>query len=328
MRGQFKDGTWRMKSEVQFYSGHANNECIAFNYRNKGGDYKTGVYWGGADYNSKYGYKYAGIKSYYLDKVKLITFAGCNTASEYDNITKRAHDYGVLTTVGWTKSIGSGSHSLWLKRYNDYLNKGYTVISAMKHADSFSYADNDVKKHHYYGNGNLRLTKRRENSNNNYTLNVDNKLVKVGKFKFVDKRDFFVKLKNVIEDYGTDNYYMQEIRNSEYTTINLNKKVREAISSSGYTVVITNNEFEVFKNDVSDEIDTIDGEHELNHRRADSLYHRLKLLSGNKQLNEKEAFRIIDKKQIYDEKSKKVFTYYRVESRLYNNTTKVLEVFK
>lgn len=47
MRGQFKDGTWRMKSEVQFYSGHANNECIAFNYRNKGGDYKTGVYWGG-----------------------------------------------------------------------------------------------------------------------------------------------------------------------------------------------------------------------------------------------------------------------------------------
>lgn len=146
MRGKFSNNNYRMESAVQFYSGHANYQCIAYNYNNSGGDYKTGLYYGN-NYDSSTGYKYAGINSYNLSNVKLITFAGCNTATNGDdNIVAKAHNAGATTTIGWTKSIGAGSHTNWLKRYNDYLNKGYTVEQAMSHADSYTYLDSDVKK--------------------------------------------------------------------------------------------------------------------------------------------------------------------------------------
>ena len=65
---------------------------------------------------------------------KLITFAGCNTAgggdknggsgSTSDNITKRVVDQGADAAVGWTTTVSAGSHTNWLKRYNNSLAGG------------------------------------------------------------------------------------------------------------------------------------------------------------------------------------------------------------
>lgn len=99
---------------------------------------------------------------------KLITFAGCNTAggnkdgsssSSDSNITKRAVDRGADAAVGWTTTVSAGSHTNWLKRYNDALAEGETLSQAISHANSYIYLPGSgVKNVKYYGSGSLTIT--------------------------------------------------------------------------------------------------------------------------------------------------------------------------
>lgn len=108
---------------------------------------------------------------------KLITFAGCNTAggddknggsgSTSDSITKRVVDQGADAAVGWTTTVSAGSHTNWLKRYNNFLADGKTVSQAINDANSYIYLPGSgVKNVKYYGNGNLTITSSKSASSN------------------------------------------------------------------------------------------------------------------------------------------------------------------
>lgn len=156
MKGTFKNGTKRMQSDILFFSGHGNNECMSFNYLGNNGKYKTGVYYKD-DYNSSSGYQYVGINDN-MSHVKLVTYAGCETASNnYNNITCNSTSKGAECAVGWTTTVAAGSHSNWLERYNDKLASGYSVISAIGYANSFTYLDNNVKNARISGKSNLTI---------------------------------------------------------------------------------------------------------------------------------------------------------------------------
>lgn len=156
MRGNFANGTKRIQSDILFFSGHGNYDNVAFNYKGKGGEYMTGVYYG-SDMSSTSGYKYVGLNGN-MSSVKLVTFAACLTASNNDNnITARAVSYGAKTAVGWSSEINSGSHSNWLARYNDKLATGSTVLEAVTYANSFTYLDSKVKDARIYGNRSLKI---------------------------------------------------------------------------------------------------------------------------------------------------------------------------
>lgn len=154
LKGNFKNGIKRMRSDVLFFSGHGNYDHVGFNYDGKGEEYATGVYYT-TDFRTTDGYELVGLSGN-MDSVKLVTFAACLTASNNDNnITAKAVGYGADTAVGWSSSINAGSHSNWLARYNDKLATGSTVLEAVTYANSFTYLDSDVKDARIYGDRSL-----------------------------------------------------------------------------------------------------------------------------------------------------------------------------
>lgn len=154
MKGNFTNGTKRMKSDILFFSGHGNYNNVSFNYKGKGDSYATGV-WYTTDCTTTDDYEMVGLSGN-MGSVKLATFAACLTASNNDNnITANAVSYGADTAVGWSSEINAGSHSNWLARYNDKLATGSTVLQAVTYANSFTYLDSDVKDARIYGNRSL-----------------------------------------------------------------------------------------------------------------------------------------------------------------------------
>ena len=83
------------------------------------------------------------------EKSKTHYFAGCNTAggdsknggsgASTDSITKRVVDQGAEAAIGWTTTVSAGSHTNWLKRYNNALADGKSVSQAINAANSYIY---------------------------------------------------------------------------------------------------------------------------------------------------------------------------------------------
>lgn len=178
MRGQNPAGGRRIGSDVLFYSGHGNNQCVSFNYKGNGGEYATGVYYLN-DFDSSTGYKYVGIGSTDMSGNKLSVFGACNTANGSDNIAKRAYDKGSKSTIGWTVTVDASSHSKWLQRFSNELANGKTVQNAAQYANGFTYTDSSVKSYKIYGNSALVVKKSATSQDDsraivlNQTINVD-----------------------------------------------------------------------------------------------------------------------------------------------------------
>ncbi|SHH89460.1 hypothetical protein SAMN02745135_02584 [Caloranaerobacter azorensis DSM 13643] len=253
----------RMESDVLFFDGHGNYQCIAFNYKQKGGDYKTGIYYGKNFDSPSSGYKYAGIKSYNFSKVKLVTFAGCNTAEGTDNITKRAVDEGAKTAVGWRKSVGTKSLTQWLARYTNELALGKSVKEAVDYANSFTYSDNNVKTVVIKGNENLRIKISKANSksylhddNVGEEYPIDrNKILNDRKFKeinintdlpFNSEKPDYVGITTFIKDKINPKFNITEYiiyltkRNRKSSVIDIVYKIGDFETNSSYTVLVEN----------------------------------------------------------------------------------------
>lgn len=155
----------RLKADILFFSGHANSNLMdfgSFSIICRSGTTTSNVnLWDTATYQ------------------KLITFAGCNTAggdskskdsgtgTSTDSITKRAVEQGADVAVGWTTTVSAGSHTNWLKRYNNALADGYTVSKAIDKANSYIYLPGSgVKNVKYYGNGNTKITSSKSTTTN------------------------------------------------------------------------------------------------------------------------------------------------------------------
>ena len=153
-----------LSADILFLSGHGNADVLSF------GTYKIVCQSGTASSS------YTNLWNTASNQ-KLITFAGCNTAgggdknggsgSTSDNITKRVVDQGADAAVGWTTTVSAGSHTNWLKRYNNSLAGGKTVSQAINDANSYIYLPGSgVKNAKYYGNGNLTITSSKSSSSN------------------------------------------------------------------------------------------------------------------------------------------------------------------
>ncbi|SHK60910.1 hypothetical protein [Paramaledivibacter caminithermalis] len=271
----------RMESEILFFSGHGNYQCVSFNYKKKG-DYKTGIYYGKDYDNSSTGYKYAGIKSYHMSKVDLATFAACKTADGSDNITKRVVSEGADTAVGWKKSVGATSHTKWLGRYTNELARGKIVQEAVDYANSFSYTDNNVKSVIIEGNKNLKIklsdiSFSKINVQNDsvgkdevYLKNINKKEINKIKHKTYNVKqnlEFNVKKANCnsIIDYikdEIDSEFDIDDYNIYLTNTNKNRAVIDFIykiggfeTNNSYTVLIKNSKAKkIFHNTIENEV--------------------------------------------------------------------------
>lgn len=154
MRGNNPAGTRRIGSKLVFLNGHANNEHMSFNHENSYGDYATGVFYGYDWNNSPGNHSYVGIQSTDMSKVKLISFVGCNTASETSNLCTRSIDQGATTAVGFTHEINSRNTRgpQWLERYNNCLASNYVVAGAISNATAFEPNSNLGDYAKIYGN--------------------------------------------------------------------------------------------------------------------------------------------------------------------------------
>ena len=213
--------------------------CSWQNYKGKGGEYMTGVYYG-SDLNSTSGYKYVGLNGN-MSSVKLVTFAACLTASNNDNnITARAVSYGAKTAVGWSSSINSGSHSNWLARYNDKLATGSTVLEAVTYANSFTYLDSDVKDARIYGNRSLKIKLTKMASKLDEEAALENIRVSVSHITGIVNEASVVEAayKNIPEFYSGDyDVEIHEICKDCYT-VDFVFTVDGIRTNSGYTMTI------------------------------------------------------------------------------------------
>lgn len=133
------NGVRKLASDVVFLNGHANPQLMAF-----GESLGSGVYYGYDAYSSSY--QYAGLKSIgTMSTVDLISFVGCSTAGDSENLASVAYAKGATTSVGFTNSITSRFNNgpRWLERYNDHLANGYSVQAAVNYA-SACYPDCDL----------------------------------------------------------------------------------------------------------------------------------------------------------------------------------------
>lgn len=324
MRGEFKDGTSRMSSEILFFSGHANNTCVAFNHNNEGGKYKTGVYYD-ENFESSKGYKYAGLKSYDISKTKLITFAGCNTATEDTNLPSVAVDEGVDAAIGWTKKVGSGSHTKWLEHFNDYLNKGYTVEAAKEHADSKFYWDGNVKKGKIFGEGSTKI---RDGSNSKSLYEFSGEFSGI-ELPYEKETDIINELLNINPNFDISDYYVNEIKSDSDRIIEYYYKVGEARTLSGYVIKVANDTMTIYDNtkDIAKPIQRISNCIET--KKTIKEIEQNALNNFKPGTKEGDTLKIISSEEIYNHEDGNVYGYVKVEHSLANtDLTAVYEYFE
>lgn len=254
MRGNFTNGIKRMKSDVLLFSGHGNYNNVSYNYKGKGGNYATGV-WYTTNCTTTDNYQMVGLSGN-MSTVKLVTFAACLTASNNDsNITANAVNYGADTAVGWSSEINDGSHSNWLARYNDKLATGSTVLQAVTYANSFTYLDSDVKDARIYGNRSLKIKMSAKSSHFNEEVKLRNIIINTPSIEKVnnnvtketivnaarsnilnfDPSDYTVNIYNICENCYTADLVLtvNGIRtNSGYTMIIIDDKIIDIVDNT------------------------------------------------------------------------------------------------
>ncbi len=312
MRGKFSDGTnYRMSSAILFFSGHANYSNMNFNYNGKGGDYMTGVYYG-TSFDSTSGYKYAGLKSFNLRNTKLITFAGCLTASNTTNLPSVAVSEGAKTAIGWTEKVGEMSHSSWLGYYNEYLNKGYTVQQAINYANSFAYWDSNVKKYKLYGDSSLKIT----STVSTNSAESDSRIVSVENSLYTDK-EIEKEIKKLNNKFDLNKYKKVESVVDGKRTIDYIYIAGDFISDSGYTVFIdeekkvtiydNNYQVERFEEDV---LKTTVSEEKIKKAQNNAIEKIKTKVKGNDKIT------IANTNKVFDSKTGEKYIYITIEHTL------------
>ena len=221
-----------IKKNILFFSGHGSHTCMQFHHMQQEYPYKTGVYYGG-NYNEN-GYQYVGIRGN-MNFVDLAVFAGCKTAEGTDNLAKRAHNYGAKNSIGWTKEVLAVQHSLWLIRFCQQLSNGYSVASAITHANSFYYLPgSNVKDNVLYSNDRSAI---------NLTISDMDSIIESQGTTNNSVSD----PENILDYYCGDTTINNQ--NNPYEVATIIQKINLNFDISDYKVYIYNN---------SDEITTID----------------------------------------------------------------------
>ncbi|MCR5836987.1 MAG: hypothetical protein K6G88_10820 [Lachnospiraceae bacterium] len=250
MKGNAPNGRRRLGCEIVFLSGHATSTYMSFNYRNKGGDYATGIIQGKDWESPSTHYKYAGVDDCDMSKTKLFVLAGCETARGGDNITKDIVQNGAKTALGWTTKISCASHSEWLKKFFTKLESKVRVIDAVNYANSFSYSDSNVKNTWIYGD-----TKNIVSLTDTKKSTYDERLTKCNSTLLVNNHMSESNLRSTLSMILLNSSVKIDLNNYKIkkhgTVIDLILMVDGCETNTGYTLIVENNRVkEIYNNEI------------------------------------------------------------------------------
>ena len=229
------NGTPRLESGIIFMSGHGNASQIGFT--------NVGVRNDATDSG-----KYIGIGKYQNHRTALWVFAACQTASGSSNITKYAADQGAKSSIGWVPSIGAGSHTNWLKRFNGQIKtKTKTVAQSASSASGWIYLDNGVKNYKIYGYTTYNpwyFMNAAEKGSTSYELDSDEYIIEnniLAKNEVVSETEIKKSAENFIKNNINKNFnlkdYKVEINGTDEKYYDYVLHVDGIRTNIGYTVV-------------------------------------------------------------------------------------------
>ena len=133
LRGDNPAGSDRLGSSVIFLNGHAAYYNLLCGDTVDDAEHQCGVHRDTDFTSSSTGYTYAGLESRDLSNVKLMSFVGCNTASNTDNLCTTAVAEGADCAIGFTSSIHSRTTDgkNWLIYYHNALGNGSSIEEAI-----------------------------------------------------------------------------------------------------------------------------------------------------------------------------------------------------
>lgn len=133
LRGKNPGSADRLGSSVIFLNSHAAYNNILCGDTVDDDEHRCGVHRDTDFTSTSSGYTYAGLESWDLSNVKLISFVGCNTASTDDNLCTKAVKMGADCAIGFTSNIHSRTSDgkKWLVCYHNALANGSSVEEAI-----------------------------------------------------------------------------------------------------------------------------------------------------------------------------------------------------
>lgn len=146
-------------SRAFFIAGHATYNAISLASRGSAGsEYWTGVTIDLNGQTTNAGYRYVDLDGRNMSNTKVITFAGCRTASQdfSSNLASAAVSNGAHSAVGWRYATINETN--WLKTYNYALGAGNTVIESVRRATMAYGGTNTATGWDIYGNRNSKIT--------------------------------------------------------------------------------------------------------------------------------------------------------------------------
>ena len=299
----------RLSSAIQMYSGHGSSDGMIFYSKEIHG---VGCNTGVRKENSKSieGFDFVRLSKEDMKNVKLIIFAGCNTANGFYNIAREACEMGAKTSIGWTVSVNAMSHSAWLYRFNEHISEGYTVKEAMVYADEGPFLHSSVRKHVCYGDLNAylglgsctgsrtKIDKRKSNYSYGNSL-----------------QDVYSSIKKIDESFLIKDYKQEFVENQNGKYYQFYKLKDGAKTLVGYTASIVDGRINVYKNDTKFDIN------ENNTVEKDSKTNIENKLRGKSS----GEYKIISSERIYQDG--KFYTLHSVE-HIINNSKMVLDIYE
>ncbi|NLV90005.1 MAG: hypothetical protein GX032_00830, partial [Tenericutes bacterium] len=245
--GSHGNGTSYLNSGIVFMSGHGNSSLMSFMNNGTNKFYIQG--------NTNTTGSYIGIGNYINSSNALVVLGGCKTAEGNSNISKYVVDQGAKSSIGWTTTINNaGSHTNWLKRFNNKIKDKSTTVSAAKSsADGHIYLDNTVKNGKIYGFGNYNPwyfmnggSYSKSSSDENYynsifNLNENEYLVttKIDS-KNIEKIIVDFITKELDKDFNIQDYKL-EINGNDTIYYDYVLYINDVRTSFGYTVALIDN---------------------------------------------------------------------------------------
>lgn len=97
LNGTLSNGLKRLNSNILFFNGHGNSEGIFFSHQ---GDprYATGIYIGNDIMYNGY-FDSVGLNNINMNNVELVSFVGCFTGAENQNLVTKARERGAEVAV-------------------------------------------------------------------------------------------------------------------------------------------------------------------------------------------------------------------------------------
>lgn len=314
--------TKRMESDILFFSGHGNNTLMHF-YNTSSDFYIT------AGSNSS---NTVGLSSYTMSNVKLVVFAGCQTANNSSsNLAKSANSLGAKATLGWIPSIQVGSHSLWLDRFWLKAATETHAQTALTYADSFSYTDNGVKSYRKYGTWNYTAGFKSSGTSiyNSPLINKDKRehIVNISlNNNDLDRQIENAIIENIDSGFNINMYSIYKTIRDDATIIDITLQNNDIKSTIGYVVFVENNKItKIYDN--------------TNNMKMSKVYESMNTQIGSYQTNQSKTnknlfanaikdidtslLEIVDQKieKFYDENNNKI--YYNVSTTVKTQTGEI-----